>query len=302
MLRISKNNHIHRMSAQNKPCATIQSGERIVLETWDALEGRSREYFDNKTPHSEVFPNANPATGPVYVEGAQPGDALEVEIHNIILQDEGYLTLSGDFISDGAGSEDVYAAVKVRNGMLHYNGMSLPAQPMIGVIGTASLEDMWCQETGDHGGNMDCSIIGVGSRVLLPVYVEGGLLSAGDVHAAMGDGEVLYQGVEIGADIEMTVRVIKKSGIIRPVVINSSVVACIASDKDINLACHKAITDMKRYLVCNEGIDSENAVFLTGLYGNLRFCQVANPQKTVRMEIPREYINLAKEAGCHERF
>jgi amidase len=292
IVKVSKENHIHRMSINNKPCVLVKNGTRLVIECWDALEGRSKEYFYNKTPYPEIFPNANPATGPIFVEDALPGNTLEIEVHNIRLSGVGFMKLNKNQFIEGADREDVYVETEVSGNQLLFNGRKIPVQSMIGVIGTAGLKEIYCQEAGDNGSNLDTRIIKKGSKVLLPVSVEGALLAIGDIHAVMGDGEVFGQGVEIGAEVEITLRVRKDLNIQRPMIINADRIACIGSNPNVLTAKDLAIQDMGRYLVNVCGFSSMDASVLIAFYGNLCFCQVVNPQKTVRMEIEKQYMNL----------
>ncbi len=291
-LRIGKENHIHTMSINNKPCATVKDGTRLIIECWDALGGKSKEYFDNKTPYSEIFPLANPATGPIFIEGALPGDALEIEIHDIRLCGNGFIQLNKNQFTENTPREDGYFETKAEGDQMLFNGLKLPLQPMIGTIGTAGLKEIRCQENGDNGGNMDTRIIRKGSKVLLPVFAEGGLLAIGDIHAVMGDGEVFGQGVETGSEVEITVRVRKDLKIQRPVIILADRIACISSNVDVMVAKNQVVSDMGKFLVNMCGFSSIDASSLIAFYGNLIFCQVVNPQKTIRMEIEKKYIKL----------
>ena len=298
-VKVSKENHIHKMSIANKPCITVRDGARLVLECWDALEGRSKEYFENKTPYPEIFPNANPATGPIYIEGSLPGDALEIEIHSMRLSKSGFIQLMKNQFVESTDKEYVYIETEVVGRQILYNGRKMPVEPMIGVAGTAGLQEIWCQETGDNGGNMDCRIVKEGSKILLPVFTEGALLALGDIHAVMGDGEVFGQGVEIGAVVEITVKVRKDLKIQRPLIINDDRIACIASNRDILKATDHVKTDMGRFLVEYYGFSSVDAATLIAFYGNLHFCQIVNPQKTVRMEIEKRYMNFFEHKTLH---
>ncbi len=292
LVRISKKNHVHKLNVTNKPCTSVPDGTRLVFECWDALEGRSKEYFENKTPHSKIFPNANPATGPIFIEGAMPGDVLEIEIHDIRLSSSGFINLHKFNFFDSDKQETVHVENSIVGDQMFYNGRNMPVESMVGVIGTGGFEEIYTQEVGDNGGNMDTRIIKKGSKVLLPVSVEGALLAIGDVHAVMGDGEVNGMGLEIGAEVEVTVRVRKDLKIQRPMIINADRIACIDSDPDILTAKNQVLKDMGKYLVDVCGFSSTDACALMSFYGNLRFCQIVNPQKTVRMEIEKQYMEL----------
>lgn len=295
MIVINKDCHTHKLCKDNKPCITVQPGTRLVMEAWDSLEGKSREYFEIMASCNDKFADVNPATGPVFVEGAHPGDVLEVEIHDIRLWERGFITLPKYFSAPGACSDEyILLEMAIRENHLLYKGQRLPVEPMLGVIGTGPYREMWCQETGSHGGNMDTKTVKKGSKVLLPVFLEGALLSLGDVHAAMGDGEVFGQGFETGADIEITIRLRKDISIERPVVIGEDHVSCIASHEDILVGYELATADMGNYLQNAMGMGCEEACLLMALYGDLRICQIVNPQKTVRFEINRKFIDFFK--------
>lgn len=297
MERISKQYHVHKMGGSAAPCTRVDSGTRLLFEAWDALEGDTRQAYDPTEPPELRMARVNPATGPVYINGALPGDVLEVEIHEISPVGTGYMTLRKPIVSSEEGSsEPVYTEFECRDGQILFNGALLPAYPMIGVIGTAPEKDMWTQETGDHGGNMDTSIIKKGVKLLLPVFIEGALLSMGDVHAAMGDGEIFGQGIEIGAEIDVTVRVRKDIALKRPVVINEEIIACIGSGNDIEDTAYMVVKDMGILLSQTEGLSWEEAAVLVGLYGDLKICQLVNPQKTVRIELQTKYIEAFHHA------
>ncbi len=294
-IRISKENNINNMRVTNKPCITVADGSRLVFECMDALRDKSRYYWDNNIAWNDPRRKGtdNPATGPVFVEGASPGDALEIEIHDIRLSRFGNMMhMDKNKFLEGAEREDTYLEVEVVGDQMLYNGKKLPVEPMVGVMGTAGFTEMTTGEVWDNGGNMDTRIIKKHSKVLLPVFVDGALLAMGDVHAAMGDGEIFGKGVEIGADIEVTVRVRKDLKINRPMVINPDLIAAIASDPDIYKAKNLVIADMGKYLVRYCGFSSMDASALIAFYGNLRIGQVVNPQKTLRMEIEKKYIHL----------
>ncbi len=296
MIRVTRENHIHIMSRRNAPCAVIKPGDTIILEVWDSLEGRALEYYQNRVPYQEYKSRTNPATGPVYIEGALPGDVLDVRINKIKLWDHGCIVLEKYLLNKrNESSGNVYLKLDIIDGSIVYMGVRLPAEPMIGVIGTAPLKDRIVNDPGDHGGNMDTKIIAEGSRVLLPVFVEGALLAVGDIHAAMGEGELFYQGLEAGADVELTVNLIKGWNIKRPLVITQDAVACVASHRSIMTAQSQAIKDMGAYLTYIRGIGTEEACALIAFYGNLRFCQVAGSIKTIRLEILHKYINAFEE-------
>ena len=198
------------LSKDNAACASIRSGETVVFETYDC--------FTNQfLPEEATFENVvrkpgNPATGPLYIEGAMPGDMLRIEILDIELGPVGIVMLG-----PGSGSErtefpeKILKRVPVKDGKAYYDGkVEIPVEPMIGVIGVApAAEGVSTITPMDHGGNMDCTQIKKGAVLYLPVFVEGGLLSMGDFHAIMGDGEVEDCGLEIEGRATVHVDVVR---------------------------------------------------------------------------------------------
>lgn len=296
MKTVTKNQVIHQMSAGNLPALTIYPGERICLETYDCYqgqllpEGTTFADFDRKL--------GNPATGPVYVEGARPGDALRIVVERIELEEVGILDVGGNsgaltpFFRDAA---PCIRRLHIKDGCIDYNGQwQIPVQPMIGVIGTAPPPETGAVGTltpMDHGGNMDCIKVAQGCTLYLPVFVDGGLLAAGDLHAIMGDGEVGNCGVEIGGRIVLTVDVIPAADAFPwPVLEDDHHWITVAYAPDLDQASEKAVGQMFQLLTRRFGLSDVDAGMLMDMVGDLRICQIVNPFKTVRMEIPKRYL------------
>ncbi len=295
VIKINKECFINNMNVNNEPCAFVSDGSRLLFECNDALSGKSKYYFENNISWSDKRRHGtdNPLTGPVFIEGAQPGDVLEIEVHDIRLGRFGFMqNMDKNKFVEGAEREYVYLEVEIIGDEMLYNGKKMPVYPMIGGMGTAGFKEMTTGEVWENGGNIDSRLIKKNSKVLLPVFVEGALIAMGDVHAAMGDGEVFGKGVEIAADIEVTVRVRKDIKLQRPMIINPDLIATIATDPDVLKAKDLAIMDMGHFLVNYYGFSSIDASALIGFYGHLRIGQIVNPQKTIKMEIEKKYIEL----------
>jgi amidase len=140
----------------------------------------------------------------------------------------------------------------------------------------------------DHGGNMDCTQIRKGVTLYLPVFTEGALLSLGDFHAIMGDGEVEDCGLEIEGKAVLQVDVVKnKNCVPNPMIETSEKLITIASAEDVEAAWKKAVRQMYSFLKEKVGLDDNDAGMLLTMAGDLVICQTVNPMKTVRMEFPR---------------
>ncbi|MCL1793856.1 MAG: acetamidase/formamidase family protein [Oscillospiraceae bacterium] len=297
-MRITRDKIYNQFMPGIEPQIYISPGERLTVETLDALFGRSVEDRDGKLGKGYVFSHANPVTGPIYVKGAMPGDALEVEIHDIKLVGRGFLNVP----NSGLPTKNTYngrdyievEALSDGNLQLMHSGKIFPASPMIGVIGVAASPEIFSGyfgfsvEAGDHGGNMDNNAIKAGVKAYLPVFAEGALLGIGDIHGIMGDGEVFGQGVEICADVDITVALKKDMKINRPLVISKETISTAASAETMEKASELAISDMRGILEKYFGLKAAEAALAIAFYGNLRVCQIVNSQKTMRMEIRKD--------------
>lgn len=278
---------IYNMSATNKPVLSVPSGSTLVFETCDCFED---QITSEQTPFQALdWARINPATGPVFIEGADPGDMLEVKIETMILRDYGVMATGPDMgVLGDELIENSIRIIPIRQGKAFFTeNVVLPLNPMIGVIGTApASEAISCGTPGNHGGNMDCKIIGEGTTLYLPVNVPGALLALGDLHAAMGDGEVSVCGVEVSGEVTLSVKVIKGKQWQLPFAKTSKAVYMIASEKSLDEATVRATKNMVHFLATECGLNNYDAIALLSIAGNLQICQIVDPLKTVRMELP----------------
>ena len=195
-------------SKNNKPEGVAKPGEVVIFETKDCYAGQITSE-DQKREHLDLS-HTNPTAGPLYVEGAMPGDVLVVDILDVAVTGDG---VSCTFKEEGClsdVSEVRTRLIPIKNGYATFHDLSWKIEPMIGVIGTCpSDREIGCGFTGNYGGNMDSKYIKRGTRVYLPVFVEGALLQMGDVHATMGDGEACGTGIEAPARIIVKVDLVK---------------------------------------------------------------------------------------------
>lgn len=221
--------HHYRFSAAAIPPVRIASGTRLVFETLDCFSNRltsDQQRYASEAELMEQIGAYNPVTGPVYVEGAEPGDVLAVSILGIETGTAGPFAVTNSF---GAGSKVVNYDCRgmpaggstrictIRDGVVEFpvggRTLRLPAQPMVGTIGTAPAGQdvpsvLYARSI---GGNMDCPLIRAGAVVYLPVGVPGGLLFIGDVHARMGDAEITGTALETSADVSVEIRLMRGS-------------------------------------------------------------------------------------------
>ena len=267
----------------------------VKVQQGEILEFHTRDCFSNQIDSEDYvmdvldWDHINPATGPVYVEGAEKGDVLKVEILDIKLDDMGTMCCLPENGVLGADiTENQVKKVPIKDGKAIFNQFELSLNPMIGVIGVApENESVPCGTPGRHGGNMDNTKIAKGATLYLPVFHDGAYFGCGDVHACMGDGEIMVSGIEIGAIVSVRLTVLKGVSIDNPRLEDAENIYTIASSEDIEKAIYTATKDMCGILQKNLGYTLNEAGMLMSAAGNLQFCQVVDPERTVRMAIPK---------------
>ena len=289
MLRISRDKVIYAMAAANAPVLRCKSGDIVVFETNDCFGGQIRKESDRLG--SIDWSRINPATGPLFVEGAEPGDVLKVEIQKITLDSQGALCEGpGEGVTGKAIQDEATKVVAVKNGYISFNDhLQFPIDPMIGVIGTAPADGLEVN-TGtpdSHGGNMDCNQIGENATLYLPVNTEGALLAMGDMHARMGNGEVCVCGIEIAGEIQVKVTVLKDCHYPTPFLVDEEKAMTIYSAPTLDEAAEGATLRMRQFLIDELHMGEHEAGFLLSTVGNVEICQCVDPNRTCRMEISK---------------
>lgn len=261
------------------PIATISPGDTITVETYDTSTGRINgpedvaEFIRVRDPKK-----VNPACGPFYVEGAEPGDALTVEIRSINLQPQGWVrALQGaGVLQDGITANSIVMVRVDGDDLIFGEKLRFPARPMVGVIGTAPAEGtVYTAHPGPQGSNMDYTAVAVGARVYLPVHVPGALVAIGDVHASMGDGEVSGTGVEINAEVTATIDLIKGASPKRPWIETADAWIATGQGPSLDDAVGEAVEGLTAILQDRFDLDRTEAFLLVSARGDVRVGQCA---------------------------
>lgn len=295
MIKIGKEHHAYAFDKAETPVERATLPAHLLFETQDAFNGQIRKTTD-------VLENVdmsimNPITGPVFLEGVHPGDVLEIKIKRIDVAEEGFaLCVPGEGLLGHLVKEPKTKIFPVKNRKVAFgDGKELPIHPMIGVIGVAPAEGTpLAMIPGNHGGNMDTRYICESATLYLPVQVEGGLLSMGDLHAVQGDGESFYTGLEISGEVELEVNVRRDFHIDIPFVCCDGKLASIATAETTDGALRLAMEKLVDFVAAMGNMDFYEAGFFCGLYANLEISQVVDPLKTARMTVELERL---KEIG-----
>lgn len=290
MIRIASQQHVFALSADAAPVAHIPDGDTVVLETADCFAGQAASGADLARLDWDLI---NPATGPVFIDGARPGDVLAVRIERITVAPEGVMAVSDEFgVLAGRIDALQFTRVPIERGYARLSErVSVAVQPMIGVIGTAPANGAVPTGTpGPHGGNMDTRLIGEGATIYLPVFHDGALLAAGDLHAVMGDGEICGTGVEVRGEITLTVSVRRDLELSGPLVETGELVATIASAETLDAAAEEATRAMADLLERRLRLSAAEATMLMSAVGQLQVSQVVDPLKTARFTLPKAVL------------
>ena len=280
------------MSADVPPVAHASSGDTIIFECVDAY---CNQIKSEKTLFSEVRRELNnPATGPVFINGAQVGDVLKVSIVNIETAATAVMTarpnsgLYGELIPEYASK-----VIPIQGNKAYFTeDISIELAPMIGVIGVAPATPTPTTYPGEHGGNLDCKDLTKGSTIYLPVNVEGALLSMGDLHGAQGDGETVICALEMDGLVTVTVEVLKnRTDIPTPFIVTPSKYVTLYAQETIDDAAKGAAFKMHEFLLKHSSLSIAEVGMMLSLSGNLRICQVVNPLMGCCMDFPRGLIN-----------
>lgn len=305
----------------HEPALKLKPGDTLVTTTLDS-EGNDvngEMVSPDMAQSSDVteFYEANPLTGPFYVEGAKLGDTLALHIESIDLTRDyaiskfppgfGVLNIE-DRIGGPTGLGDPLPEMFFRwelelergIGTLELPGsrigkIDIPLHPFLGCLGVAPRfgETINSLTPAENGGNMDCVETKPGTTVFLPVFVEGGLFMFGDVHAAQGDGEICGVGLETTAEVTIKVDVIKGKNINWPRLEDETHIMVAASTRPLIDAFRIAHAEMVRWLAADYGFDRWEAFQVLSQVGTARVGNVVDPKYTVVAKFPKEYLTQA---------
>jgi len=281
----------------NKPVATIKPGETVKVETWDAISGVIKP---NRTLEDVIQKGTtlykNPVTGPLYVEGAEPGDTLVVHVIDISIPNQGItLVIPGSGGLEGwlQKSQPLTKFSKLKNEKVVFalqggREIEIPVKPFIGTIGVSPASEAVATVTpGKHGGNMDTPDICPSNKLFLPVMTKGALLGLGDVHAVQGDGEICGTAVEIPATVTIKIDLIKNKQIDWPRIESPDEVMTVCSAKPLEDAVRLAFMELIKWLEEDYGFEPYDAYMFLSLVAKIRVSQIVDPLFTVVAKLPK---------------
>lgn len=294
------------------PTHRIKPGTRIVSWTEDCYDGAVTR--PDQLP-TKVVPagHDNPQTGPFYVEGAVPGDTLVIRIeklepardHGISSFFPGFGALNGTDRTALLGStlpERVwFYEVDRRRGVARTRSLDgkfsweVPLAPFLGCLGVAPAngEARSTVVPDDFGGNMDCPEVRPGNTVYLGVQVPGALLSFGDGHYAMGDGEIIGTAIEGAMDVELTVDLIKGRRTPWPRIENAEWIMSVGAARPLEDAARVAFKDMVEWVREKSGMGEMDAYEFVSQNARAPIVQMVDPNYTVLVKLAKERLPAA---------
>jgi amidase len=295
-VRVPRSAKVFSYSAEHPPAVTVVPGETLVVETTSAFGEFALGPGDDL--RGLDVNRCDPLTGPIAIEGALPGDVLEVHIDDI--QVEG---LGAQGVIPGIGILDwprlPLEFHPVQDGEIIFpGGITLPVRPNLGCLGVApQKEAVPSVLPGDHGGNMDTRFVCAGSVIEFPVFHPGALLFMGDCHQLQGDGELC--GVAPETDSVVTLRCTLRQGGIpanRPRIRTPDRLMFIGSAETLEQAGALATADLVAALVAEKRLSEDLAYLLVTVAADLEVCQVVNGLRTARVCIDRKFYEELPEA------
>ena len=302
---IHRKHHHFGWNNANTPALTVAPGETVYLETVDSSGGQISAMSTLADLAALDFGKVNPVTGPVAIDGAQPGDALKVTLLGFEPSGWGWTALIPGFglLTDQFPDPalHIWNYDRERMGTSAYGpGGRVPLKPFVGTMGLAPVE------AGLHsvvpprrvGGNMDIRDLGEGTELLLPVEVAGALFSLGDTHAAQGDGEVCGTAIESPMNVALRFDLVKGANLAFPRFRTPGPVTRHLDEKgylvttgigpDLFAGARAAVSGMIDLLCAEQGLQADEAYMLCSVAGDLRISEIVDlPNWVVSFYFPR---------------
>ena len=275
-----------------EPAMVVPSGTTVRVRTKDCFGNQIQK------PEDELdgidWDHTNPATGPIFVEGAVPGGALKVSVGAIEFDNKS-VSCTGEnegVCGDRFNAWSTQVCEIDGDELVWDERLRIPLRPMIGVIGVAPEGDpINCGTPGSHGGNMDNTAITAGATLYFPVFADGALFGCGDMHAVMGDGEISVSGAEAAGWATVTLTAMPELKLVDPLIENATHFGVIASAETLDAAADRAVHEMVDLICDRTAEDPDKVVMLLSLVGDVQVCQMVDPEKTIRFMVPKYVLD-----------
>lgn len=278
----------------------VENGEIFEVETELNIGGHLITRLDEKLAEKDVtLPFVNPATGPIKVKGAKPGDMLIVKVINVGVHGLGFTALwpGIGIFPDWVRRKEFGVqnhVVRVENGIVHWSDtIKLEAKPMVGVIGVAPVAGgVITIDNGVHGGNLDVQEVASGNVVVFRVHQEGAYLYFGDVHALQGDAECNGMGaIEIRGQVKVQVFVAPAAARLAwPRIETPTHICTLGCARPLDDALRISFEEMIYWLEASYGFTPSEAYMLLGQIAEARCTQMVNPKFTYICKVNKDHL------------
>jgi acetamidase/formamidase len=303
---------------RDTPLLTVRPGESFELETYDASTGYFRSPEDKAIPgrrpgFDRSPPHANPIAGPIYLEGAERGDILVVNLEDITVADFSWIAIGprrgplGESTRWPELSSDYTTKIfkhtpgpsgTTRDGTLHFNDkLFWPITPFVGTLGVAPDREVTTSldGQGEWGGNLDIRDVTVGNRILLPIYHPGALFYLGDVHASQGDTEFTGTAAETNATVRVRLELIKAKRIPWLRIEKPASLIAVNANRPLEVAVETATIHLIDWLVTDYHFTPTDAYCLVSTCPDFRIhvyqmCKIGKLSFVAGAEIPKQYL------------
>ncbi len=293
----------YTMGPYSDPVMSIAPGDRVIVETRDAFDGKIRTEQDLPSQKLQV-PFLNPQNGPIMIEGAEKGDVVAVYIESMrprgdnprgtccLIPRFGALTGTDYTATLNEPLPEITRKIDLdEDGVYWSKRVQLPYKPHIGTLSLSPEIDSINSLTPDnHGGNMDVPDMGPGSITYLPVRSPGARLFIGDAHACQGDGEVCGTAVEYASTTTIHVDLIKSWHIEWPRLETDALLMTIGSARPLEDATRIAYNELVRWLEKEYGFDRWDAYMMLSQCGQVRLGNFVDPKYSVGAAISKKYL------------
>lgn len=286
------------------PILTINSGESVRFSTIDAnwlcYDDDKAEFVAHPSKQDDPL-KGHALCGPVAIEGAKAGMVLEVQVDHFEVAEKGWNRGGGgdwDFwVKLGVGEPPArnvtWTLDKAQNVATSDGGFSVALSPFMGVMGMPINEDGQFPTAPPYvtGGNMDCKLLTVGSRLFLPIAVDGGLFSVGDGHAVQGDGEVSGTAIECCMNrVDLTFTLHSDMHLTTPRAYTSEGWITLGFDEDLDEATMIALNAMLDFIMEEYTVSRKDALSLASVAVDMHITQIVNGVNGVHARLPHGAI------------
>ena len=286
-----------------EPVLRVDPGDTIVMETLDAFGGK---ITNEQMKPSQVleFPYVNPMNGPIFINGAEEGDALKVRVRSIsprgpqprgttcLFPFFGGLTGTRQTATLQEALPEIVRKVEItEKEILWSNRIRFPYDPFIGTIGTSpKIDSINSQTPESHGGNMDLPDVRPGNTIYLPGRAPGARLFIGDCHATQGDGELCGVAIEFPTETTIEVDLVKDWSLDWPRLEGDDFIMSIGSTRPMEDAARIAYMDLISWMQRDYGFDRYDAYLILSQIGRVRLGNMVDPNYTVGASIKKRYL------------